>query len=239
VSGSVEAAGLGVRFQFDRHRRVISPTVAWTHRRGPIVWGLRGVDMRIGPGEGVALVGSIGSGKTSLLRTFAGILPADEGSVTVTGQVGTLLSTQAGLLSTLTGRENALLLGVLYGLTRRETEEAIEEIKERTWLGDAFELPVATYSEGMRARLGFAVATFKPVDVLLLDEVHESLDHEFRHVVVECAEAIRASGGIVVAAGHDHAALESICDRGVLLAGGRIADDGPFDTVVDEYLTFS
>jgi ABC-type polysaccharide/polyol phosphate transport system ATPase subunit len=236
AGASLHAAGLGVRFQFDRHRRVVSPTVARLRRRGPIVWGLRDIDLAIAAGEGVALVGSIGSGKTTLLRALGGILPADEGAVTVDGRIGTLLSTQAGLLSLLTGRENTLLLGVLYGLTRRETQAALDEIKDRSQLGDAFELPVATYSEGMCARLGFAVATYRPVDVLLLDEVHESLDHEFRLVVSEHAEAIRGRGGIVVAAGHDHGALEAICDRAILLEGGRVSRDGDFHPILDEYL---
>jgi lipopolysaccharide transport system ATP-binding protein len=237
AEASLEAVALGVHFRFDRHRRVVSPTVAWLRRRGPTVWGLHAIDLRIAAGEGVALVGSIGSGKTTLLRALAGILPADEGTVTATGRIGTLLSTQAGLLSLLTGRENALLLGVLNGLTRRETQAALEDIKERTHLGEAFELPVATYSEGMRARLGFAVATYRDVDVLLLDEVHESLDHEFRAVVSEHADGIRARGGIVVAAGHDHSALEAICDRAVLLEGGRVAKDGDFHAILDAYLT--
>jgi ABC-type polysaccharide/polyol phosphate transport system ATPase subunit len=236
MSGSIAARGLGVRFQFDRHRRVVSPTIARLRRRGPVVWGLRGVDLRVDPGEGVALVGGIGSGKTTLLRALAGILPADVGEVAVAGRIGTLLSTQAGLLSLLTGRENTLLLGVLNGLSRRETEAALEDVKQRTRLGDAFELPVSTYSEGMRARLGFAVATYREIDVLLLDEVHESLDHEFRTVVAEHAHGIRARGGVVVAAGHDHGALEAICDRAVLLDAGRIVADGPFEAVRDTHL---
>jgi ABC-type polysaccharide/polyol phosphate transport system ATPase subunit len=103
-------------------------------------------------------------------------------------------------------------------------------------LGDSFELPVSSYSEGMRARLGFAVAAQRDVDLLLLDEVHEALDHEFRAAVAERARAVRERGGIVIAAGHDHAVLETLCDRAVWLESGGVERDGEFHDVVDTYV---
>lgn len=199
--------------------------------------GLRGIDLHVEPGEGVALVGATGSGKTTLLRLFGGILAADEGSLEVRGSVGALLSPQAGLLGLLTGRENAELLGVLMGMTAREARGAIVPIKEVSGLGDSFELPVGSYSEGMRARLGFAVAAQREVDLLLLDEVHEALDHEFRAVVAERAREVREGGGIVVAAGHDHPVLEAMCDRAVLMDRGAVGADGEFREVVDTYVS--
>ena len=108
-------------------------------------------------------------------------------------------------------------------------------VQELSGLGDAFDLPVSSYLQGMRARLGFATAAQRDIDLLLLDEVHEALDHEFRAVVAERAEAIRARGGIVVAAGHDHATLETLCDRAIRLADGAIVADGAFADVVDAY----
>jgi ABC-type polysaccharide/polyol phosphate transport system ATPase subunit len=237
VSASIEARGVGVQFHFDRQRRVLSRTLARIRRGGPAPWALRGIDLHVQPGEGVALVGATGSGKTTLLRLLGGILAADEGSLDVRGSVGALLSPQAGLLSLLTGRENAELLGVLMGMTPREARAAIGPIKEASGLGDSFELPVGSYSEGMRARLGFAVAAQRDIDLLLLDEVHEALDHEFRAVVVERARAVRDAGGIVVAAGHDHTVLEAMCERAVHLESGTLALDGDFREIVDAYVS--
>ena len=225
MSASIDARGVGVRFQFDRQRRVLSPALARLRRVGSSVWALRGLDLRVAPGEGIALIGPTGSGKTTLLRVLGGILPADEGSLEVDGRVGTLLATDAGLLGPLTGRENAELLGVLNGLSVGEARAAIPRVAAMSRLGGAFDLPVSTFSQGMRARLGFAVAAQRDVDLLLLDEVHEALDHEFRAVMAERARVIRERGGIVIAAGHDHGALAALCDRAVQLDHGSVVSD--------------
>ena len=235
MSAFVRANGAGVRFQFDRQRRVVTPAMGRLRRAGPTLWGLRGVTFAIGPGEGVALVGPSGSGKTSLLLS-AGVLVPDEGWIDVGGRVGSLLAVQAGLMPRLTGRENASLLGVLAGMSAAETRCSLEAIKERSGLEDAFERSVSSYSIGMRARLGFAVADCRDVDVLVLDEVHDALDQEFREIVAERAEVIRSRGGIVIAAGHDHSVLERMCERAIHLEHGAVADDGPFGRVREAYL---
>ncbi len=146
------------------------------------------------------------------------------------------MSVDAGLLSLLTGRENAQLLGVLAGNTRRDTQAALEEVCERSQLGASFDRPVSSYSQGMRARLGFAVAERSEPSILLLDEVHEALDHEFREIVRRRAEAILADGGIVVAAGHDHPLLQQICGRAIFLEGGFVQAQGAFADVQRSYL---
>lgn len=233
---AITAERLGVRFQFDRQSRVVSPQLARLRRRGEQSWGLRNVTVSVRPGEGVALVGASGSGKTTLLRCVAGIFAADEGRIDVRGRVASLLSIDAGLTAELTGRENTMLLGVLGGLTRREVRRTLDEIRARTGLEDEFDHPVSSYSQGMRARLGFAVAVQAGADVLLLDEVHEALDHEFRSVVEQFTRTLLERGGLVVAAGHDHPLLGRICDRGLLLRGGHVRADGPFGEVVQAYL---
>jgi len=232
----IVAENVGVRFLFDRQQRVVTTGAASLRRFGSETWGLRGVSFSIGPGESVALLGASGSGKTTLLRLLGGIYSPDEGRLHVAGRVGTLLSVEAGLLSLLTGRENALQLGVLAGMSRAQARAALEDVKSRSRLDEYFERPVSSYSQGMRARLGFAVAETTAPQILLLDEVHEALDHEFRQVIEERAHRIVADGGIVVGAGHDHAMLERLCKRALHLEHGSIHADGPILAVRDAYL---
>jgi len=233
---SITADRVGVHFFFDRQHRVVTPTLARIRRRGSDVWGIRDVTFTVEGGEGVALLGANGTGKSTLLRTVAGVLPADAGRLDARGRIAALLSVDAGLMPALTGRENSELLGVLAGMTRRAAHRSLAEIQDRTALGDEFDRPVSSYSQGMRARLGFAVADQVSPDILLLDEVHEAIDHDSRAFVEERAHAILRAGGIVMAAGHDHALLERLCSRALLLDGGEVVRDGDFADVRRDYL---
>jgi ABC-type polysaccharide/polyol phosphate transport system ATPase subunit len=232
----IVAEGVGLQFFFNRHLRVITPGEARLRGHGFTTWGLRDVTFSIGSGEGTALIGRSGSGKTTLLRVLAGVFAPDRGKLEIRGRVASLLSVDAGLLGLLTGRENALLLGVIAGLSRRAVLKAMDDIKARSGLDDAFERPVLTYSQGMRARLGFAVAEEVDPQILLLDEVHEALDHDFRAFLQQRAHAIVKAGGIVIAAGHDHPMLAQLCTRAIWLEDGEIREEGSFDDVQPRYL---
>jgi ABC-type polysaccharide/polyol phosphate transport system ATPase subunit len=236
LSAAVHADGIGIHFLFDSQRRALSPTLARLRRSGGENWALRDVSFEIGAGEGVALLGASGSGKTTLLRTLAGVLDPDAGRLELRGRIGSLLSIQAGVMALLTGRENTLLLGVLAGMTPGRARESVDSVRARSRLGEHFDRLVATYSQGMRARLGFAVIEQTAPTILLLDEVHEALDHEFREHVEEYAHEIVGGGGIVVATGHDHPMLERLCTRALLLDGGRVSADGDFHDVQRAYL---
>ena len=236
MSAAVATQRLGVHFFFDRQHRVVTPALAKIRRRGSELWGIRDVSISVEAGEGVALLGVNGAGKSTLLRAVGGVLPADAGRLETRGRIAALLSIDAGLMPALTGRENCLLLGVLAGLSRRQARRALDEIRSLTTLGREFDNPVSSYSQGMRARLGFAVADQVEPDILLLDEVHEAIDHDSLAEVVERAHAIRRAGGIVMAAGHDHALLERFCDRALLLRAGTVVEDGEFARVRRAYV---
>ena len=209
--------GLGVRFDSDRHRRPTTPAVRRIRRGCSTVWGLRHLSVHVTAGSRTALIGPNGAGKSTLLRVLAGVLEPDEGRVSVQGRVGSLLAVSAGLMPRLTGRENSVLLGVLAGMSKREARARLEAIQERSGLGAAFERPVSTYSQGMRARLGFSVVEQTEPEVLLLDEVHEAIDAEFRLHLEEYARSVSERGGIVMAASHDVAELARLCDSAIHL----------------------
>ena len=230
------AENVGIHYLFDRQQRTVSPTTARWRRAGGETWALTDVTFEMRAGEGVALLGASGSGKSTLLRTIAGVLEPDSGRLETRGRVGSLLSVQAGVMALLTGRENTLLLGVLAGMTPRQARGEMEEVKRRSGLGENYERLVASYSQGMRARLGLAVIERTEPTILLLDEIHEALDHEFRDHVEAYAHELVAAGGVVVATGHDHPMLERLCTRALLLRDGRLIADGGFRQVQHEYL---
>ena len=237
MAARVKATGLGVRFLFDSQGNVVTPVRAKLAFRTSETWGVRDLDATLEPGEGVALIGKTGSGKTSFLRVIAGVFPADEGEIEISGRVASMLSIDAGLLPTLTGRENAMLLLVLGGASRAEARTRLDSVKEHSGLGDAFERQASSYSQGMRARLGFSAATANDPDVVLLDEVHEALDHEFRETLEQTVREVLSRGGIAVATGHDHEVLSRICSRALHLQGGRVVADGPFERIRSAYLS--
>jgi len=236
VSAAIEADGVGVQYLFDRQQRAVSPTLARLRRQGGENWALRDVTFTLRGGQGVALLGASGSGKSTLLRTMAGVLEPDAGRLVTSGRVGSLLSVHAGVMALLTGRENTLLLGVLAGMTPAQARAEMEEVKRRSGLGEHYERLVASYSQGMRARLGLSVIERTEPTILLLDEIHEALDHEFRDHVQELAEELVASGGIVVATGHDHPMLERLCTTALLLERGQLVAHGAFADVQRTYL---
>jgi ABC-type polysaccharide/polyol phosphate transport system ATPase subunit len=232
----VRADAVGIHYLFDRQQRSVSPTMARIRRKGAENWALRDVTFDIGQGVGVALLGASGSGKSTLLRTISGVLEPDSGRLATQGRIGSLLSIQAGVMALLTGRENTILLGVLAGMTLSQARQAVEGVRQSSALGEHFERLVASYSQGMRARLGLAVVERTNPSVLLLDEVHEALDHEFRDHVEALSSRLLAAGGIVIATGHDHPMLERFCSRALLLQKGHIVADGEFHAVQRQYL---
>jgi ABC-type polysaccharide/polyol phosphate transport system ATPase subunit len=204
--------------------------------RGPErVWALRGVDLSVAPGETVAIVGRNGAGKSSTLRVLAGIVPLDGGSVRIGGHVAALLDLAAGFSRDFSGRENITMGGALYGLTRRQVEERLEDMVAFSELGEFVDLPLKAYSSGMLVRLAFAIVAFLDADVLLIDEVLAVGDGAFQRKCEERIAAQVAAGATLVLVSHDLALIERTCARTVLLEGGRVAADGPTAEILERY----
>ncbi len=198
-------------------------------------WALKDVSFDLYPGESLGVVGRNGCGKSTLLKILAGITRPDKGSISGEPLSATLLALQLGFLPYLTGRENAMLSGMMLGLTRLGIAERIEAIAEFAELGDFFDEPIAEYSAGMRARLGFAVAFQLDPDILLIDEVLGVGDAQFREKsAAVMTEKIRSDKTVVLVS-HNAETLLELCDRAVWLEDGCTRAVGPAEEVVIAY----
>jgi ABC-type polysaccharide/polyol phosphate transport system ATPase subunit len=230
---STEDLGVEYSLRFSRKntiQRTLGQFLA-RERREPF-WALRHVSVEVVHGESLAVIGPNGAGKSTLLQVLAGIIRPSEGVVDVQGHVSGLLTLGAGFDTELTGHENILLAGAFLGLDDRVTREILPAVVEYADLGQFIDAPLKTYSSGMRARLGFAIATSVDPDVLLLDEVLATGDATFREKskarVIELVEDAKA----VVLVTHDMNWVKEYCNRAILLEGGRLVLEGSPDEVV-------
>ena len=208
-------------------------------RRGPAKYteryALRNVDLNIGPGERVGIVGRNGSGKSTMLKLIAGILPPQSGDIEVRGEVASMLELGSGFHPDFTGRENVYLNGTIHGLTRQQVDERFDDIVAFSEIPDYIDMPVRTYSSGMQLRLAFAVAAYVTPDILLLDEILAVGDERFQLKCMQRIEDFASDGGTIVFVSHDSSTVMSICDRAVLLDNGSVLADGPPAEVMPDY----
>lgn len=204
-------------------------------RDAPPVRALDGVSLHVAPGETVGIVGRNGAGKSSTLRVLAGIVPLHEGRVEVGGRIVSLLELAAGFGREFSGRENVELNGALHGLNREEVAARMDEILAFSELGEFVDAPVKTYSAGMLLRLGFSIAAHLDADVLLLDEVLAVGDEGFQRKCLRRISERIAAGATLVLVSHDPGAIERVCERVVVLDGGRKVFDGPVSDGLLEY----
>ncbi len=181
---------------------------------------LKSVSLDIYPGETLGILGRNGSGKSTLLRIISGVIKPDSGTMTNYGASVSLLALQAGFDTNLSGHDNAILGGILRGLPRREIEARLNEIQEYSELGDFFFEPVKTYSTGMRARLGFSIATIISPDVLLVDEVLGVGGQHFKDKAERTMVEKINSNQTVMLLSHSQAQISRLCDRAVLIEDG-------------------
>lgn len=185
------------------------------------------VSLSAGPGDRIGLLGWNGAGKTSLLKIAAGIYPTSEGAVTSEGRVGTLLSLEAGFDVEATGRENTFLQGLTMGYTMRDLARTVTDIEAFADIGPYFDLPVRTYSSGMRVRLSFAIATAFNPDILIMDEWLSVGDERFAEKAEARLSDVVSRASILLLATHNTHLLERICSRAIVMHQGRVAFDGP------------
>jgi ABC-type polysaccharide/polyol phosphate transport system ATPase subunit len=236
VDFAIEVQDLGVRYslRFTKKTRFRRSFIRLFRSGGAerAFWALRHVTFRVEPGEALGIIGPNGAGKSTLLQVLAGIVMPSEGVVQVNGKISTLLHLQAGFDAELTGRDNIALAGALMGVDHRIIEEREESIVEFADIGAFIDAPLRTYSSGMRAKLGFSIATAVDPDILLLDEVLQTGDEAFREKSHQrVGEVLRAAKAVVMVS-HDMSWITEFCNRAILMErGGIVADGTPADIV--------
>jgi ABC-2 type transport system ATP-binding protein len=228
AEATISARRVGKRFQLHHQRATSLKERLLLHRRASSeeFWALRDVDLEIGGGLTVGLIGPNGSGKTTLLKVLSGILAPTTGTVTVRGRVASLLELGAGFNGELTGRENVYLNAAILGLSRRETARQFDDIVAFSELEPFIDNQVKHYSSGQYVRLGFAVAVHVDPDILLVDEVLAVGDESFQRKCLTKIAEFQERGCTILFVTHALDLVPRICGRAVVLDHGRVLHDG-------------
>jgi ABC-type polysaccharide/polyol phosphate transport system ATPase subunit len=233
----LENIGVCYRAPSERIQSIKEYTIRWLqgkiqHRE---FWALREVNFCVRQGETLGLIGNNGAGKSTLLKLVARVLRPTTGRVVVRGNVAPLLEFGAGFHPELTGRENIFLNGALLGYTHRQMEEKFSRIVDFAELWEFIDAPLRTYSSGMWARLGFAVATDVAPDILIIDEVLSVGDEAFQRKSAARMQEFRDQGATILVVSHSMNLIESMCQRVAWLHHGRLMDVGDPAAVIQSY----
>lgn len=197
---------------------------------------LKNINVTIKKGETVALIGVNGSGKSTLLKLMTKIIYPNQGSVETYGKLTSLLELGAGFHQDFSGRENIYFNASIFGLTKKEIDNRLEDIIAFSELGDYIDNPIRTYSSGMYMRLAFSVAINVDADILLIDEILAVGDQHFQEKCLNKLHELKKQGKTMVFVSHALESVRDLCDRSIWLYNGEVKMDGKTNDVIDEYL---
>ena len=233
----LDHVGVCYRTPGERFHTFKEYAIRWIQRRVKKreFWALKDINLQIYRGETFGIIGSNGAGKSTLLKLAARVLRPTTGRVVVNGHTAPLLEFGAGFHPELTGRENIFLNGAILGFSHRQMEEKFDRIVDFAELWDFIDAPIRTYSSGMIARLGFAVATDVEPDVLLVDEILSVGDESFQHKSYARMQAFRDRGATILLVSHDLDSIQEICHRAAWIDHGQVRTIGPVNEVIHSY----
>lgn len=198
-------------------------------------WALKDVNFKVAKGERVGILGLNGAGKSTLLKIIAGVLKASEGSISIKGKIVPLLELGAGFDAQYTGAENIYLYGAVLGYTKEFIDEKFKEIVKFSELGKFIDVPIKNYSSGMKARLGFSIATIVEPEILILDEVLSVGDAKFRKKCEKRIKGMFDKGVTVLFVSHSTDQVLRMCNKGILLEAGKLIAQGEVKDIVELY----
>jgi ABC-2 type transport system ATP-binding protein len=240
---SIDIQGASVDFPiFDAKTRSLKKAVLGraggrigTDSKVPIIQALRDITVALRKGDRVALVGHNGAGKSTLLRLMSGIYEPTRGRARVVGRVAPVFDLAVGMDPEISGLENILIRGLFLGMTRKEMDARVDDIAEFTELGDYLDMPLRTYSTGMRVRLALGVVTSVDPEILLLDEGIGAVDAEFLAKARDRLKELVERSGMLVFASHSDEFLADLCSTAIWMEHGTIKEQGPLRDVLHHY----
>lgn len=238
TQNAIEVRNMSKQFKVDNEKShtLKEKLLFWHHGTSTIHQVLNDINLNIKKGETVALIGTNGSGKSTLLKLMTKIIFPNTGTIETNGKLTSLLELGAGFHQDFTGRENIYFNASIFGLTRKEIENRVDEIIEFSELGEFIDNPIRTYSSGMYMRLAFSVAINVDADILLIDEILAVGDQHFQDKCYKKLKDLKESGKTIVIVTHSLDVVKDLCDRAVWIYKGELRLDGDPIYVVDEYL---
>lgn len=221
---------------YDKPSTLKERLVFWNKKKAENREVLKNIDIEIEKGETVALIGTNGSGKSTLLKLMTKIIYPTKGKIKVNGKLTSLLELGAGFHPDFTGRENIYFNASIFGLTKKEINERIDEIIEFSELEEFIDNPVRTYSSGQYMRLAFSVAINVNAEVLLIDEILAVGDQHFQEKCFAKLNELKNSGKTIVIVSHSMGAIKELCTRAIWIYEGEVRKDGKVNDVLDEYI---
>lgn len=232
---SVSNIGKAFKQYPNRWARLVEWLFPGNAARHQLKWVLKDINFTVNPGEAVGIIGINGAGKSTLLKMITGTSQPTRGNIHISGRVAALLELGMGFHPDFTGRQNVYMAGQLMGLHADDISKLMPQIEDFAEIGDYLDSPVRVYSSGMQMRLAFSVATAIRPDVLIVDEALSVGDDYFQHKSFERIREFRRQGTTLLIVSHDKQAIQSICDRAILLNAGRIEMEGEPEAVMDYY----
>jgi ABC-2 type transport system ATP-binding protein len=224
------------KLYYDKPSTLKERMVFWSRSKNEIHTVLNSIDLKIKKGETVALIGTNGSGKSTLLKLMTKIIYPNKGSIVTHGKLTSLLELGAGFHPDFTGRENIYFNASIFGLTRKEIDDRLDDIIEFSELNEFIDSPVRTYSSGMYMRLAFSVAINVDAEILLIDEILAVGDQHFQEKCFKKLEELKNSDKTIVIVTHSLDAVENLCNRAIWIYNGNIQMDGDPKEVIKEYM---
>lgn len=239
----IDAENLGIRYaiRYEQARTIKEVVMNKLRGRGGAkeFWALRGVTFKVEQGEILGIVGPNGAGKSTLCLSLCEILHPDEGRVDVHGSVSTLLTLGTGFNRALSGRDNIYLNGAFLGFTKKQIDAMVADIIAFAELGDFIDAPVKTYSSGMMARLGFAIAVRIEPEILIIDEVLGVGDETFKDKCQAKIQDLIGQAKAIIIVSHAARFIQKFATRVMWLEAGRVKMFGDPDEVVDSYMQWA
>jgi ABC-2 type transport system ATP-binding protein len=201
----------------------------------PIIEALRDISVHLEHGARVGLVGHNGAGKSTLLRLFSGIYEPTRGTAEIRGRVAPVFDLGVGMDPEISGLENIIIRGLFLGMSRKQMDSRVDDIAEFTELGDFLEMPLRTYSTGMRVRLALGVVTSIDPEILLLDEGIGAVDAAFLEKSKKRLAELVERSGLLVFASHSDEFLRELCDTAIWMEHGRVRQQGELEDVLSAY----